>query len=540
MTQICHLLKAVGVLALGCLLLAPVSCRHGRSVPGAVGVPSPLHKMPAAVNEKNPPGTVNLPETGPLRLTVQEAVLTALENNRALVVERIHPAVVGTFDQEERAAFDPTFEAAASAQKEDAQGPFAATGGRSDERSEVLLADFRLTEFFPTGTLVEASATAQTTDSTRYADPFASTRLGLSVTQPLLQGYGVNVNLARLHQSRLETAISRYELRGFSEFLVEQVEEAYWDYALAGRQMEIVEESLSLVKQQLSETEKTIRVGTMAESELAAVQAELATQQQGIINARSALETRRLRLLRLLNPPGNDLWNRKIILVHPPKVPEVHFDQVAEHARIALGRRPEIRQAQLQMQRQDLEIVRTRNGLLPRLDLFVTLGKTGYADSFGESAGNLGQDDYDAAGGLRLAYPLGNRQAAARHTRALLQREQVEKALDNLRQLVELDVRNAYLEVRRTRQQIDASRATRKLQEEKHRIETEKFRVGRSTSFLVAQAQRDLLASRIGEVQAVVSYLRALTAFYRLEGTLLERRGLVTPGEEAGGGTVSR
>jgi outer membrane protein len=88
-------------------------------------------------------------------------------------------------------------------------------------------------------------------------------------------------------------------------------------------------------------------------------------------------------------------------------------------------------------------------------------------------------------------------------------------------------VRKAYIDVNRTRQQIAASTATRQFQEEKNRIETEKFRVGRSTSFLVAQAQRDLLSSRIAEVKAVVDYLKALTDLFRMDGSLLARRGLI-------------
>ena len=133
---------------------------------------------------------------------------------------------------------------------------------------------------------------------------------------------------------------------------------------------------------------------------------------------------------------------------------------------------------------------------------------------------------HDIAAGLDFEYPLFRRSAGAEHRRAKLRREQAQKALENLAELVELDVRTGYIEVERTREQIAASSATRKFQEEKLRIETEKFRVGRSTNFFVAQAQRDLLVSRIAEVQAVVSYLEALTDFYRLEGSLLVRRGL--------------
>jgi outer membrane protein TolC len=114
----------------------------------------------------------------------------------------------------------------------------------------------------------------------------------------------------------------------------------------------------------------------------------------------------------------------------------------------------------------------------------------------------------------------------------MLTREQAQKALENLSQLVEVDVRTAYIEVNRTKQQIAASSATRMFDEEKLRTETEKLRVGKSTSFLVAQAQRDLLVSRIAEVRALANYLKALIDLYRQDGSLLERRRISAPGRE--------
>jgi outer membrane protein len=97
---------------------------------------------------------------------------------------------------------------------------------------------------------------------------------------------------------------------------------------------------------------------------------------------------------------------------------------------------------------------------------------------------------------------------------------------------VEVDVRTVYIEVDRTKQQIAASSVTRKFDEEKLRTETEKLRVGKSTSFLVAQAQRDLLVSRIAEVRALANYLKALIDLYRQDGSLLERRRISAPGRE--------
>jgi outer membrane protein TolC len=88
------------------------------------------------------------------------------------------------------------------------------------------------------------------------------------------------------------------------------------------------------------------------------------------------------------------------------------------------------------------------------------------------------------------------------------------------------------VEANRLKEQVAATAATRRFQEETLRAETEKFRVGKSTALLVAQAQRDLLQSQIAEVEAVVNDLKALVELYRQDGSLLERRGIAAPGQE--------
>ena len=337
----------------------------------------------------------------------------------------------------------------------------------------------------------------------------------------------------------MDIEISQYELRGFAQALIAQVEETYWNYVLAQRQIDIFQQSLDLAQRQLEETQERVRLGDLASSELPAAEAEVALRRENLINARSTLAQTKLTLLRLLNPPGaggetpnQSLWSREVVARSLPVSPSITLDDVEPHVALALRMRPDLNQARLLWQRDDLEIVKTRNGLLPRLDLFVTLGKTGYAESFGRSVKNVDDDNYDASVGLAFEYPAFNRAAQARHLRAVLTRRQQREAIDNLSQLVEVDVRSAYVEIARAKEQVTATAATRRLQEEKLRSETEKFRLGKSTSLLVAQAQRDLVAGQISEVQAVVSYLKAFVELYRLEGSLLDRRGIAAPGRE--------
>lgn len=468
--------------------------------------------------------------SGVLRVTVTGAVVTSLENNAALRVERLKPVIARTFEEQERAVFDPVLSTRLQESRARSESFVVRrkVPGVADGATGIVSVD----EFFPTGTTVNASlgTTGQGGAFGTESDAW-TTRLGASVQQSLLQGAGVDVNLASLRQVTVDTLSTEYNLRGFAESLVAQTEEAYWDDVLARRQIEIFQSSLELAKKQADDTRERIKVGKLAETELAAAEAEIATREEGLINARSALATTNLLLLRLLNPPGANPFDMQVDLESLPKVTEEPMDKVETHVAMALKMRPEMNQARLLIQRDELELVKTRNGLLPKLDLFLTLGKSGFADSFAHSYREVtGGKDYDVLVGVSASYPPRNRDAEARNSRATWTRQQSIDALANLAQLVEVDVRGAYIELLRTRQQIRATAVTRKLQETTVRVEMAKFDIGKSTSLLVAQAQRDLLSAQINEIQAVVGYLKALVELRRLEGSLLLYRGIVSPG----------
>jgi outer membrane protein len=486
----------------------------------------------AAVCMVRPTGAAGGQETAPLKIDIERAILLAMENNRSLVVQKMSPDIVRTAEDEERAVFDPTLAGQASQKRTVADRLSRAGSGIESSIADTATGAISLDKLFPTGTAVGLNASSSYTDSSLYSDTFVADRLGVSVTQALLQGRSVRANRARIDQAGIDTQISEYELRGFTEVLVQAVEGGFWDYALAKRQIEIYTNSLTLAQQQMDEAQERIKIGALAETELAAAKAEVASRRENLINARANVTTRRLNLLRMLNPSEVIDWDADIVLAYETALPDVPLDPVEAHVQVALTMRSDLNQARLLIRRGALDVVRTRNGLLPVLDAFVTYGKTSYARTFADAIDELDGDSYDVETGLTFLYPVRNRAARAQHTRAVISKQQSIKALENLVHLAQVDVRSAYVEVGRTREQITATAATRESQEEKLRVETEKFRVGKSTSLLVAQAQRDLVSSQIGEVQAIVNYFKALVSLYRLEGSLLQRRGITAPGAE--------
>jgi outer membrane protein len=522
------LIKQVAIFCTA-LLLSSCASEYPASSPNTV---EPPPKATTPQQSESPPADVNNAAKAPLKIGIHEAILMAMENNQSLIVERMNPEIQKTFEQEELAVFDPLIIPEASSRR--TVGDRLSRAGFSTESQIVdsITGSISIDKLFPTGTAVGLEASTSYTDSSLYSDTFTANRIGFSVTQALLRGMDYQANMARVNQARIDTRISEYELRGFTEIVLEQVEDKFWDYALAQRQIDIYTDSLNLAEKQMTEAEERIKIGDLAETELAAAQAEVALRRENLINARSTLAKEHIDLLRLLNPSGGIDWNRQVMLEYDTSPPDVRLDDVENHVQLALRMRPDLNQARLQIKRGDLEVVRTKNGLLPRMDMFISFGKSGYADTFNRALKNMDEGSYDVTWGLAMEDSPINRSARAQYTRAIAGKQQLHKALENLRQLVQVDVRSAYIEVTRAQEQISATTATRKFQEEKLRAETEKFRVGKSTSLLVGQAQRDFVASQIAEIQAVANYLKSLVALYRLEGSLLQRRGLAAPGAE--------
>jgi len=525
-------LKKPAIIFCAALLLCSCASEYTKNYTNNIEPSSKVTTTKQPESSSASPADANNAAEGPLTIGIHEAILLAMENNQSLIVERMNPEIQKTFEQEELAIFDPIIRPEVSSRR--SVGDRLSRAGFSTESQTVdtITGSISLEKLFPTGTALDLEAGTNYTDSSLYSDTFTANRIGFSVTQALLRGMDVRANMARVNQARLDALISEYELRGFTEIVLEQVESKFWDYALAQRQIDIYTDSLDLAEKQMAEAEERIKIGDLAETELAAAQAEVALGRENLINARSTLAKERLDLLRLLNPSGGIDWNREVILQYDTSLPDVRLDDVEQHVRLALRMRPDLNQTRLQIKRGDLEVVRTKNGLLPRLDTFISFGKSGYADTFDRALNNIDGDSYDVTWGLVFEDPILNHGARARYTRAVAGKQQLHKALENLSQLVQVDVRSAYIEVTRAQEQISATAATRNFQEEKLRAETEKFRVGKSTSLLVGQAQRDFVASQIAEIQAAANYLKALVTLYRLEGSLLQRRGLAAPGAQ--------
>ena len=197
-----------------------------------------------------------------LKINLQEAILTALEHNPSLSIQRLQPKIAKTIVKEQGAIFDPTISASASKTKTKQQRFLGSRPDPFELISDRSQYDVGILQNLPTGTTISANASISASLSSIYTDQFSG-NVGITVTQALLQGFGLGTNLASLRQAKLDFEISKAELKGAGEEIIANVEKAYWDLYLTNEEINIQGRSLELANKQLKESQERVAVGKL-------------------------------------------------------------------------------------------------------------------------------------------------------------------------------------------------------------------------------------------------------------------------------------
>lgn len=471
------------------------------------------------------------------RITLMSAVCRALECNQALRVEKLRPEISNTGIESAESEFDTQLNAGLfrSTQHSSTLGPLSRNAGtsstRAPERDRVSRntdASVGISGRLPTGTNYGADFSINR-NTTNQTQPFYNSALNMNITQNLLRGAGCEVNLIRVWTAQNDFVSSLYQLQQTLIDLISDVQLSYWDLYLAMETLRIRITGYEVAKEQRQRTEEFVRVGKSPPLELMAAQAEESARISDVINAAADLKARQLDMLRQVNPEGlKRCWRTSLFADESPVLPDERL-VAEERVRLARYYRPDLRQAQIDLANGELEVVRTENGLLPALDLVAETGVTGVGDHLRHALDEVGDREFpNWRVGLQFSYSLQNRAARADYRRANFQKRLAEEAIANFCQIIEFDVRTAINDIERTKRLISSTQITQRLRVEELAAEIEKFRVGRSTQLLVAQAQRDLTSAQLAEVTAEVANIRAYIQLYRAEGTSLQRLG-ITP-----------
>lgn len=240
---------------------------------------------------------------------------------------------------------------------------------------------------------------------------------------------------------------------------------------------------------------------------------------------------RRLRFLMGVATNGDEL----IRPVDEPTRAAILFDWECSLEE-ALTRRSELRRQKWLIKRREMELIASRNFLMPELDAVALYRWRGFGRQFAryneamefESAwGNLMQGDFQESQlGVELAFPIGNRQAHAgvRNAEFLLAREQA--LLKDQEQRVVHDLSNAFAEVERAYTVLQTVEARREAARDRLLALEAAYSADKAPLNLVLDAQRRLAAAEINRWQAALEYNAAVRNVHFEKGTLLDYVGV--------------
>jgi outer membrane protein TolC len=202
---------------------------------------------------------------------------------------------------------------------------------------------------------------------------------------------------------------------------------------------------------------------------------------------------------------------------------------VQESWRRGLMQRPDLMQLKYALERSGITLKLRKNQLWPELDLVGSYGHTersvfGYDHAVGDLP--LGQNPAYTVGAA-LDIPLGNRAARARYKSAKASQEEALLEYKRLEQQIMVQIDDSVKLIRSSFERVEATRAARAFAQEALAAEQKKLENGKSTSFLVLQAQRDLTQRRSEEIRALADYNNGLAQLAWREGTTLERHNVL-------------
>ncbi|MCD4749794.1 MAG: TolC family protein [Thermoanaerobaculales bacterium] len=480
-----------------------------------------------------------------LGLDLNRACEIALARNLDLQVGRYDLAIAETQIIGASGVFDPTFNLGVNGDSTESPSASQLDGAEVNESRNTSFA-LGLSNFLPTGGSLGVDLRTRRTETNSqfyFLNPNWGTQFGATFTQPLLKNFGTLVNRSGIIIARTnrEQAVETLKLQVIST--LQQVENAYWDYASAQVEVEVKQQSLELATQLMEETGERIRVGTSAPIDLVQSEATVATRRQELILARNARANAEDALKKVLGFETPQEWALNIDTTEPYVFIPLEVN-LAESIETALEQRPEVRQQNLALENMELNTKIARNATLPSLDLSASYGYSGVGGTlntedpvteepmrikggFDDSLDQIINTDFPYwTLGVTLKMPLGNNEAKATLARRRFEHHQAVTRMTALKQSITHDVRLAVRYLYDGAASVDAAKASRVLAERNAEAEQTKFQNGLSTNFLVLQIQDDLANAQLSALRARLNYRRAIVGYRVATGTLLDEIGI--------------
>jgi outer membrane protein len=477
--------------------LVPFSI-HSTVLAQSLPLPS-LNSAPTA-----PASTPAPSATRTVELTLPDVIKLLLQNNRTLRNDALNRIVQRAQLRDAENAFSPRIIPTLGLGFSQTFANLPSTNTSTVSRTAQIAGELRT----PLGTAISITAT-----------PLDSSRVAVTVTQPLLRGAGRRIIGAPIEQARqaeIQNALT------FRQTLIDQITDATIDYRAIARAQEtlkIQQLSIENQRQQLRSVEVLVNANRRPQSELTDLKANLTTAEAQVVTAQNQLQQAKSNLLNLL-----DLEESVDIAVPESLINEFRNGAIAADSvnqlkledllAKAYANRTDFQLAQFNVPNAELARAIARNNQRPNLNL--------------QLGANVG-DSSDVTAGLSLSQEFGDRSRRTAVTQAEINIQQQQNNLIEVTEAIKQSVEDSLRNVVSASDLITATRQAREAAERRLEVATVRFRRGRGGDiFQILSLQNDVVTAQNSEVNAKIDFLDALARLDQTVAVTLESWNIQT------------
>jgi outer membrane protein len=358
----------------------------------------------------NGPTIYDLIQDGKLKLSLQDAISLALQNNLDIAVSEYTPwidqanvlnaegggtplgaVVIGSGTG---GSFDPVITETTSISDSSTSINNALSSGVGTTSAAITQAthdtqfNLNYSQELHSGTTFSIQLSNDrnsTAPSENFFNPALTSSLGVEVSQPLLNGFGFLPHTRFILEAKNNDTVGKLQFEEQIITSITQVETQYWILVADRQTADVDQQSLAAYQQLYQDDVHLLNIGSFSPSDVVTAQSAIASSNQALLGAQVNERVQEAILLQLITKDPSDPRLKGLEIVptsvpeDKPEVPDTSLDDAEKEA---AANRPELKVDKLTLQNDEYNVRATKNSLLPTLTLsgeYISLGLSGNA-----------------------------------------------------------------------------------------------------------------------------------------------------------------
>jgi len=512
-------------------------------------------------------------------LTLREAIVLALENNKDIEVTRKNVRI-SEFDlQAARGVYQPRFNVQSFYER--ATIPTASFFSGSTDGSTTqsnFAGSARFEGLAPNGGSYRVefnNSRINTNNLFATLNPQYVSNLNLQYNQPLLRGRTFDQNRRQVEIAKKNLSLTDAQFRQRTVEIIAGVQRGYWDLTFALRNLQVQRDGVRDAKDQVAHNRRLVEEGQLAPVDIIASETQVANFEQNVYDALNTVTIAENALKNLIAASRNDtIWNESIVPVDPIDL-DAPTTSLPEALEAALQNRPELDVSETTKEINEIDQRFFREQTKPQVDLVANYNLAGLAGTantgfnpfsndstrlkinelvgrvntlnpalppidiipasppqilpdnltggYFSSLGNLAAFRYPTFRvGVSINLPFKSEIAQAQLGRSLVEGERIKTQREQLEQNIQVDVRNALQFVRTSEARLRSAAISRENSQKQYESEQRKLDAGQSDVYKVLERQTALTTARSNELRAQTELNKAIAELQRATGNSLK------------------